>query len=360
MRPASRPRSLHRLRSDIEALSAAELPAARLRMEAAERLRNLIPVDGFCVSSADPDSLLITATDAENIEPSLARAFYENEYAQRDFAKHEQLIGSRRRVRVLAQETEGELRRSQRYRRIVRPMGFQHELRAALVERGTAWGFVHLYRRAGRRAFAADEVTAVERAAAPLAAGLRTAASVGVGCPLRHEGAPAVLLLDGDDRLIGSSGPLERWLETMRDPLRTTPGPIPEVVHSVAGSTRRRGLAGDRRGSTARVQAADGSWWTVHGSVADDGPADWELTVIVQPASGVELTGMMMSSLRLSPGERAVCELLLAGLATKVIAAEMSLSTHTVEDRLKVIFAKAGVASRQQLVARLNPAGAPR
>jgi DNA-binding NarL/FixJ family response regulator len=38
----------------------------------------------------------------------------------------------------------------------------------------------------------------------------------------------------------------------------------------------------------------------------------------------------------------------------------MSLSTHTVEDRLKVIFAKAGVASRQELVARLNPAGAPR
>jgi DNA-binding CsgD family transcriptional regulator len=380
MRRASRPRSLHRLRSDIETLSVAELPAARLRMEAAERLRNLIPVDGFCISSADPGSLLITATDAENIEPSLARAFYENEYAQRDFAKHEQLIGSRRRVRVLAQETEGELGRSRRYRHIVRPMGFRHELRAALVERGTAWGFVHLYRGPGRRAFAADEVTAVERAAAPLASGLRVAASAGAGCPLSSEGAPAVLLLAADDRLLGSSGPLERWLETMRDPLRTTPGPIPEVVHSVAGATRRRGRAGDRGGRAARVQAADGSWWTVHGSLADEatgaggtgarvaapggrtgsGPAGWEVTVIVTPASGGELTGMMMSSLRLSPGERAVCEHLLAGLPTKVIAAEMSLSVHTVEDRLKVIFAKARVASRQELVARLNPAGAPR
>jgi DNA-binding CsgD family transcriptional regulator len=166
----------------------------------------------------------------------------------------------------------------------------------------------------------------------------------------------------------------------MRDPLRTTPGPIPEVVHSVAGSTRRRGRAGDRRGRAARVQAADGSWWTVHGSVADvatgaggiaartaapggrtgSGPAGWEVTVIVTPASGGELTGMMMSALRLSPGERAVCEHLLAGLPTKVIAAEMSLSAHTVEDRLKVIFAKAAVASRQELVARLNPAGTPR
>lgn len=348
--------------------------AARLRLEAAARIRNLIPVDGFCVSSADPDSLLITATDAENIEPSLARAFYENEYAQRDFAKHEQLIGSRRRVRVLEQETDGELRRSRRYRHIVRPMGFEHELRAALVERGTAWGFVHLYRAAGRRAFDADEVGAVERAAAPLAAGLRAAASAGAGRPLPDDGAPAVLLLAGDDRVLGRSGPHEQWLATMRDPLRTTPGPIPEVVHSVAGSARRRDRAGDRRSSTARVQAADGSWWTVHGSVADgrpsgdgatadgaiaSGPGGW-VTVIVQPTSGVELTGITMSALRLSPGERAVCELILAGLPTKAIAAEMSLSPHTVEDRLKVIFAKAGVASRQQLVARLNPAGLPR
>jgi len=86
MRRASRPRSLYRLHSDIEALSAVGLPAAQLQIEAAERLRNVIPVDGFCVSSADPDSLLITATDAENIEPSPARAFYDNEYSQRDFA----------------------------------------------------------------------------------------------------------------------------------------------------------------------------------------------------------------------------------------------------------------------------------
>jgi hypothetical protein len=270
MRRAPRARSLHRLRSDIEELGAAGLPVARLRMEAAERLRNLIPVDGFCVSSADPDSLLITATDAENIEPSLARAFYENEYAERDFAKHEQLIGSRRRVRVLAQETEGEPRRSRRYRRIVRPMGFQHELRAALVERGTAWGFIHLYRRPGRRAFAADEVAALERASAPLASGLRMAARASGSPRPGDERAPAVLLLSGDDRLLGSSGPLEQWLGTMRDPLRTTPGPIPEVIHSVAGSTRRRGLLGDRRSSTARVQAPDGSWWTVHGSLAEE------------------------------------------------------------------------------------------
>ncbi|MBS1679033.1 MAG: hypothetical protein JST08_16775 [Actinobacteria bacterium] len=385
MRRASRPRSLHRLRSDIEALSAGGLSATRLRLEAAERLRNLIPVDGFCVSSADPDSLLITATDAENVEPSLARAFYENEYGQPDFAKHEQLIAGPQRARVLARETGGEPGRSRRYRSIVRPMGFEHELRAALVERGTAWGFVHLYRSADRRAFDADEITALERAAAPLGAGLRAAASAPAGRPEPAGGAPTVLLLAGDGRVLGSSGPLERWLVTMHDPGRTAPGPLPEVIQSVAASTRRSDHAGAGQGdhasahrgdhagagraSTARVQAPDGSWWTVHGSVADGapapggprapGPADWELTVTVQPAGGAELTGILMRSLRLSPGERDVCELLLAGLPTKAIAAAMSLSPHTVDDRLKIIFAKAGVTSRQELVARLNPAAVP-
>jgi DNA-binding CsgD family transcriptional regulator len=370
MRRAARPRSLHRLRSDIEALGGDGLSATRLRLEAIERLRSLIPVDGFCVSSADPDSLVITTTDAENVDLSLARAVYENEYAQPDFAKHEQLIAGPRRVRVLARETGGELRRSPRYRSIVRPMGFEHELRAALVERGTAWGFVHLYRSAGRRGFDADEVGAIERAVAPLAAGLRAAARAGAGRPRPTGGPPAVLLLGGDGRVLGSSGPLEGWLRTMRDPERTAPGPLPEVIHSVAASTRRRDRAGQGRGSTARVQAADGSWWSVHASLADGipapgtpqagGPAGWEQTVIVQPAGGGELTGILMRSLRLSPGERAVCELLLAGLPTKAIAAEMSLSPHTVEDRLKAIFAKAEVTSRQELVAHLNPAGVPR
>jgi DNA-binding CsgD family transcriptional regulator len=345
------------LRSDIESLTTRALPAGRLRLEAAERIRHLIPIDGFCISSVDPDSLVITATDAANIDRALAHAFYENEYAQRDFAKHERLARSRRRVAVLEQETRGEPDRSPRYRRIVRAMGFRHELRAALVDRGTAWGFVHLYRAPDRRGFDADEAEAILRASVPLAAGLRTAATA----PPAPAGAggerPVVLLLDGRDRVLRSSGPLDAWLAAMHDPLRTTR--FPEVVPSVAASARRNA----RAGSTARLQAADGSWWVVHGSIADspEEPAragDAPVTVVVQPAVGPQLTRIVMRALALSPGERAVCDLLLAGMSTKAIAAELGLSPLTVQDRLKPIFAKAQVGSRQELVARLNPAGA--
>jgi DNA-binding CsgD family transcriptional regulator len=45
--------------------------------------------------------------------------------------------------------------------------------------------------------------------------------------------------------------------------------------------------------------------------------------------------------------------LLARGLSTKEIAAELCISAHTVNDHIKVIFTKAGVSSRGELVARL-------
>jgi DNA-binding CsgD family transcriptional regulator len=345
----------------VEALACRALSESGVRLEAAARIRHLIALDGFCVSSVDPDSLVVAATDADNIEPSLAKAFYENEYAERDFAKHEQLARSARRVRVLDQETRGDPARSRRFGRIVHPMGFEHELRAALTDRGTTWGFVHLYRAAERPGFDADEVAAIERAGPAMAAALKAAAAATPrNSPGEPATAPAVLLLDGDDRVLGQSGPLARWLAAMHDPARTTPGALPEAVASVAGAARRLGAASG--GARVRVHAADGSWWTVHGSVVGSPPDPreahrWQVTVVAQPATGPELAGIMMHAFGLSPGERAVCELLLAGLSSKVAAARLGLSPFTVQDRLKHVFAKAGVRSRHELVARLNPPG---
>jgi DNA-binding CsgD family transcriptional regulator len=247
-------------------------------------------------------------------------------------------------------------------------MGFQHELRAALVDRGTAWGFVHLYRAPDRRGFGADEVEAIQRASVPLARGLRAAATTPPARATVGGQLPVVLVLDGSDRVHRSSGPVDGWLAAMDDPLRTTPGP--EIIPSVAASARRNARAGSRTGSTARLQAADGSWWVAHGAIAEPeetgtreepaGGGDAHVTIVVQPAVGSQLTRIVMRSLGLSPGERAVCELLLAGMSTKAIAAELHLSPLTVQDRLKTMFAKAEVGSRQELVARLNPPDAHR
>ena len=55
----------------------------------------------------------------------------------------------------------------------------------------------------------------------------------------------------------------------------------------------------------------------------------------------------------LTAREREVTRLVAGGLPTTAIAARLYMSSWTVQDHLKAIFAKVGVATRGELVARL-------
>lgn len=48
---------------------------------------------------------------------------------------------------------------------------------------------------------------------------------------------------------------------------------------------------------------------------------------------------------------------MIAGHSTADIAGRLFISAHTVQDHLKSVFAKVGVRSRGELVARLHPRG---
>ena len=63
---------------------------------------------------------------------------------------------------------------------------------------------------------------------------------------------------------------------------------------------------------------------------------------------------LMFASLGLTRGEQAIVERVLQGRSTKEMAAELFISPHTVQDRLKSIFAKLGVRSRREVVALLE------
>lgn len=347
--------SLTGLGREFERLATAELSQGELLTVAAERIAQVIPHDGCCISGADPGTLALVDTWTSGIPAKeFAPAFYAAEQAPADYARHRDLVGGREHATVLSVLTHGELRRSQRYRGLLAPMGVEHELRAAALDAGSPWGFVHLYRQRGRRDFDADELAGLRRAAPKLAAAMRSAIArrSALAAPPRPSRLPAAeavtLLVDRQLRIVGQAGPADAWLETMRDPRRPEL-PLPVVVMSVALSALFGAPA-----NPIRALAPAGGWWLLQAAPLQDGQHTDTVAVTALPAHGSALTDLRMLALGLTAGERRVCELVVRGASTKLIARSLQLSHYTVQDRLKLIFEKAQVGSRGELVAQLT------
>jgi DNA-binding CsgD family transcriptional regulator len=77
--------------------------------------------------------------------------------------------------------------------------------------------------------------------------------------------------------------------------------------------------------------------------------------VTIEPASGDQLMSLMLAAYGLTAREREVCREVIEGYSTADIAGRLFISANTVQDHLKSIFAKVGVRSRGELVARLRP-----
>jgi DNA-binding CsgD family transcriptional regulator len=340
------------LEREFRRLGEAELSEAQLRIEAAQRIAQVIPHDGCCISSSDPGTLVLTGTWTSGIPAEeFATAFYESEHGAPDYARHQDLVAGGGHAAVLGRLTRGQPARSARYRRLLAPMGIEHELRAAAVAGGAPWAFVHLYRRARSRDFDADELAAVRHAVPRLAASLRRVAARpserAVASRRMTPQTPATILVDRQMRIVGRAGPAREWLAAMRDPGRPDQE-IPVVVMSLVlgallGAPQER----------ARVLAPSGAWWSVSASVLEDCAHADTVAVTAELARGHALSDVLMMVLGLTPGERRVCELVLTGASTKLIARSLYLSTYTVQDRLKTVFAKAQVGSRGELVSRL-------
>jgi DNA-binding CsgD family transcriptional regulator len=325
------------LESDLARLAHRGLDAHTLRVEAMERVRRVVDVDGYCFVTVDPRTLAQTSVATWGVDRRGAPAIYRNEYEQPDVAKHADLAASRHPVRVLSRATHGELDRSPRYRELLSPWGLRHEMRAAVRERGTTWGFIHLYRAPGRRDFDADEAGAVERAGRAIAPLLRAATVERLSAEVPAAQAPALIMLEGSS-ITEATGGGRAWLHALRDPAAPEQE-VPEVLVTLGAWAR--GIA--RRGG-------DGVWYSLHASATDRE----RVAVIVQPARGAELVPLLLTRYRLTAAEQQATELVLQGRSTKEMASDLVISPHTVQDRLKAVFEKVGVRSRRELVAQLN------
>lgn len=104
--------------------------------------------------------------------------------------------------------------------------------------------------------------------------------------------------------------------------------------------------------AVVRVLTRTGTWVVLHGACLTSTGAP-RVAVIVEPAHHNRIYPLLMSAYGLTEREKEVTRLVLQGASTAQIAADLTVSAHTVQQHLKNIFGKTGVHSRRDLVGQI-------
>lgn len=250
----------------------------------------------------------------------------------------------------LAAATGGDLTVSARHRAVLAPRGLTDELRLLARSADATWGVATLVRAGDAPHFTAEEIRFVGTVAGHLGHGLRAGlARTPIAAPA--SGGAGMLVLGDDGEVEASTADAERWLARMPNPHGDEW--LPPVVEQVAEQARALARGGnDLRPARVRVRIPGEGWLLVRADVLNGvGGGAARTAVTLEPARRADLVPLLYALHGLTERERAVTELLVAGLATDAVAARLAISRHTLRDHVKAIFAKTGVGSRPELTA---------
>ncbi|MCW6007202.1 LuxR C-terminal-related transcriptional regulator [Micromonospora sp. CPCC 205371] len=332
----------NRVRDKIERIAESASDVAGLLRGAATAARQAVPVEGWCGFTLDPVTALKTAGVHEaGLSPALLGRLVDLEYRHGDANLFADLARSRRPAAVLAEPGS-----SVRFQEVLRPSGYAHELRLVLLEQNRVWGGFVFLRERGSPPFTAADAQFLATLSRRLARGVRRsllASQLGGGSLPDH---PGLLFLDEHYRIASMTPGTETLLANVVDD-GPSPAALPPAV--CAGGAQAPGAGGSAPAPAHRPTRA-GRWATIHGWRLD-GPA--RIALAIERSRPDVTARLVLDCYGLSARERQIAELLVAGHATAQVATSLFLSPHTVRDHLKAIFAKAGVRSRHELVAKL-------
>jgi len=337
----------YRVRRDVAALAASGLGVTDLHAAAIKLMGHDVKAELTCWAAIDPETLVIsTMTSGETripheYEPLLAEA----EYSPQEPHTFASMARRREAYRRLSDLPLQDHDRSARFRNVWRPLGMQQELRVLFTSDGACWGAAGLVR-AGKD-FTDREVEFFTAVAPALAAATRLAVRAEISGRTQAI-RPAIVVLDSHGHLRSATPEAERWRERLDEiaPYRFT-----VVMRIMSGGARGAASGGFR----ARIRDARGQWVLLQASPLVGGDDDGEVAVSIEPVAGEQLVGMLLAAYDLSPREKDVCRQVIAGYPTADIASHLFVTANTVQDHLKSVFAKTGVRSRGELVARLQP-----
>jgi len=354
--------SPERLIDEVDLLSARGLPRKEFFAELAPRLRKVIDNDASCWHTLDPHTRLMTSDSPDDLiergvfAPDEAQAagklVVRSEYLVEDVNTFAGLAARRVPVGILDHVTRGDPRRSARYRDLLLPADIPHELRAAFVIRGRVWGAVHVARRAASGPFKQRDVDALADVAGAIARGIR--ASLRFDAARRATGieAPGLVVLGPRDEVELITPPARELLALLRaDGPAYADDAMAVPVLALASFVRGAPEAGQGGSNVVTVPGKDG-WITLHASLPGS-PGEGRVAVVLERAGGARSAAVRLEAFGATAREREVATLLARGLSRAELAETLVLSPHTVEDHVKSLYEKLGVASRQELVARV-------
>ncbi|HYI32317.1 MAG TPA: LuxR C-terminal-related transcriptional regulator [Glaciibacter sp.] len=334
-------------RRDVSALAASGLGLSELHAAAIERISRDVSTELTCWATIDPETLVISnMTSGETRIP----AGYDSLLADAEYSADQPhtFAAMARRKEVVMRLSDVELReksRSARFQNVWRPLGMDQELRVLFLSDGACWGAAGMVR--SGKDFTEREVEYLTTVAPVIAGATRLAVRSEV--TRRSSGAgPAIVVLDSRGELRSITTEARQWRERLED---IEPGRFLLIMRIMARGVQSSASGGFR----ARIRDAQGQWALMRASTLIDREGGDQIVVTIDAVAGEQLTGMLLTAYGLSPREKEVCREVIAGHPTTHIAQHLYVSTNTVQDHLKSVFAKTGVRSRGELVARLQP-----
>ena len=348
-----------RLIAEVERLGARGLPYGVLHAELTARIRRAFPVDAACWHGLDPHTRLLTTANPLELlsagfltpetEAKAAAAVVASEYVREDVNTFASLAGRRSPVAILSETTRGRPERSARYVEYLAPIGTPHEMRAAMVTKGRAWGCVVLHRTEATGDFTADDARIMARISRPIAEALRSSYRLDAARRSDEDRAPGLLVLDGNDDVELTTPTTQALLEqlVLDDPVHRK---VPSAALSLAADVRSKGRSG-RSAPPLHVPTSSG-WLSLYGSLPD-GSGSTRVAIVVQRAGEEYALPLRLEAFGLTPRESEVATLVARGLDTAAIAERLVISPWTVQDHLKAAFAKTDSRSRRELLSRV-------
>jgi DNA-binding CsgD family transcriptional regulator len=326
---------------EIELLCADDLDHFTLQTEVAATIRRAVDYDVAVQSTVDPASLLDTSCLplGADRDPEREQRHFDLEYRREAPLSYREIARRPARAAALRLEID-DPRTVPRFVEIIAPSGGHDELRATFVADEQCWGSISLYRVLGRPEFSQEDVRFFTGVSEVIGRGLRgaflraaTRHTPGVADPPGH------MMMSRSGSLLSTTEAAERWLATLEQD-DIVPAAITALVSALESQPAVRMTVVGTAGPLV-----------IHGSTAKG--FDDAVAVIIEKPRAIDLTPAIVTAHGLTERERQVTEGVLRGLVTKQIARGLGISEYTVQDHLKAIFAKVGVATRGELTYQL-------